>query len=174
MHAQHGELAAACDVNCRTLSVQCRVIYVATAVEVDWWAQRIVEDPRIEATALDIEWRVTFNTGETQVNVHPPYSGSTVIISAVHYLQVQAGPVQNDRTSLSCSLHMTWWHVVGRHGNQQPSLQGRRRGRRPWCSWPTGGRRRRRASRPAPASCCTWRPLDSRRSCASCSSLFGC
>jgi hypothetical protein len=48
-------------------SLQCRVIYAGTAVEVEWWADRILQDPQIGVTALDIEWRVTFKTGESWV-----------------------------------------------------------------------------------------------------------
>lgn len=51
--------------------LQCRVIYAGTAVEVDWWAGRILQDPQIGVTALDIEWRVTFKTGESRAASGP-------------------------------------------------------------------------------------------------------
>ena len=42
---------------------QCRVIYVSTAVEVEWWANRFLDDPWLAVVGFDIEWRVTFKTG---------------------------------------------------------------------------------------------------------------
>lgn len=62
-HLLHAELAS---MTCRDPPLQCRVIYAGTAVEVDWWADRILRDPQIGVTALDIEWRVTFKTGESR------------------------------------------------------------------------------------------------------------
>jgi len=40
------------------------VIYVGTAVEVDWWAKRFLNDPELLAVGFDIEWRVTFKKGK--------------------------------------------------------------------------------------------------------------
>lgn len=45
--------------------MQCRLIYVATANEVDLWSCRLL-DPAIEVVGWDIEWRVTFKSGKRQ------------------------------------------------------------------------------------------------------------
>ncbi len=54
---------AAVDTN-HAHAPQCRVIYVSTAVEVDWWAHRFLADPHLPVVGFDIEWRVTFKTGK--------------------------------------------------------------------------------------------------------------
>lgn len=43
--------------------LQCRLIYVATANEVELWSCRLL-DPAIEVIGWDIEWKVTFKSGE--------------------------------------------------------------------------------------------------------------
>lgn len=44
------------------------MIYVGTAVEVDWWANRFLNDPELLAVGFDIEWRVTFKKGKRTGN----------------------------------------------------------------------------------------------------------
>lgn len=152
LHGKYFMAVAAC-------VMQCRVIYVATAVEVDWWADRFLRDPRLDTVALDIEWRVTFKTGGATKHRNGVWSQQSA------YAGSRWRRLHEARSS-TCTLLVC---IIRVHdGANKIGTQGRRLGQQPWCSWHTSAPIRRRVSRSTHACCCMWRSPARHRRCVHC------